>query len=131
MATFAMMMPACNIVVMRAAFGHIEQLAVEVGIGQFFDGGSRGPGAHGNALLRKEGQRATANTPGDDHLRALLAQPAREQARRVRRGGHGVDAKNPALCGIGLHKGKVCAAAKMFVQAAFGRRYGNGHRQWS
>ena len=77
--------PARVVMVMRAALGFVDQLAVEPGVGQFFDGGPGLSGANGDALLRKEGQRAPPDAAGDHDVRTLLAQPAREKARRVRR----------------------------------------------
>ena len=84
-----MLMPALVVRVMGAAFGHVEQLAVEKGMGQFFDGGPGLSGADGDALLRQEVQRTPADAADNHDLRALLAEPAREQPGRVRRGGHG------------------------------------------
>ena len=124
---FAMMMPARVVRVMGAAFGRVEQLAVEIGMGQFCDGGPGLSGADGDASFRKEVQRTPADAAGNHDIRALLVKPAREQPGRVRRGGHGPDAENSALRGIGLHERKPGAAAKMFTEAAFGCWNGDGH----
>ena len=125
----AMMMLVRSIVVMRATFGFIGQLAVQIGVGQFLNSGPGLAGADGDALLGKERQRPPPDATGDHHIRSLFVQPAREQTRRVRRGRDGSDVENLALYGVSLHERKLGAAAKMFMQAAFGCWNGNGHGQ--
>lgn len=127
-AAFAMMMPAC-IIVVTATFGRVEQLAVEIRFGQLFDGGSGLSGADSDALLRKEGQRAPTDAAGNHNVRPQFMQPAREQTRCMWGSGNRSDAENLALRGVGLHKRKVCAAAEMFMESAFSCRNGDRHGQ--
>ena len=68
-----MQMSTRVVVMMSAACGFAGQLAVEIGIGQFFNNCAGLPGADGNALLPKEVQRATPNATGNDDIGALLA----------------------------------------------------------
>ena len=124
----AVMMSPRIVVVMGAAFGRIDQLAVEPGVGQFFDGGPGGSGADGDALLREKIQRAPPNAAGDHDICALLTQPAREKARRVGWRYQGPDVEDSALLGVHLDQREFPAAAKMFVQAAFGCGEGDDHR---
>lgn len=127
--TGMMMVSVRVIVVMGAAFGFIEQLAIQIGVGQFFDGGPDLAGANNNALLGKEGQRTPPYAAGNHDVRSLFMQPAGKKPRRVWRSGYGLDPENFALSRIGLHQRKFSAAAKMFMQAAFGGWNGNGHGQ--
>ncbi len=121
-AMMVMLMPARVILVMGAALGFVDPLAVEPGVDQFFDSCPGLSGANGDALLRKEGQRAPPDAAGDHDVGTLLVQPPREKARRVRRRHHGPGVEDFALLGVRLHQRELPAAAKVSVEAAFDRR---------
>ena len=107
------------VAVVFAAFRRCGQLAVQIGGHQLFHCYVRGAGAHGDAVVIEIGKGALADTAGDDDTRALLAQPAREKSRRVRRRYHWLDADNFLLIRVSLHKRELSAAAKMSVKPSF------------
>ena len=82
--------------------------------------GARLARANFDALLRKQIQGAPPDAASDDDACALLAQPAREKSRHVRRRGHRPDADDFPLLGVRLHEGEFSAAAKVSVKPAFG-----------
>jgi hypothetical protein len=117
--------------VMFAAFRRCSQLAVQIGRRQLFDRRVRKPGPDFDALLRKQLQGTPPDAARNDDTYVLLAQPAREEPRRVRRWYHGSNADNYPLLGVCLHERKFPAAAKMSVKPAFGRGDCDGdHMFW-
>ena len=114
-----MLVPAFRIVVMRAPSRFVHQPAVEIRGGQYLHRGIGFTRPDLDAFLGKDGQRPPANAAHNDDVRALLAQPAREESRRVRRRGHRPDADNFSLLGVRLHEREFSAAAKVSVKPAF------------
>jgi hypothetical protein len=115
-----MMVPAPLIMVMGAPLGLIHQLAVEIRGNKRLHRGIRFARPDLNAFLGKYGQRPSANATHDDDFHPLLAQPAREKSRRVRRRCHRPNADNFPLLGVRLYEREFSAAAKVSVQPAFG-----------
>ena len=119
-AMVVMLVPAFRIVMMRTPGGFVHQLAIEICGGQRLDRGVRFTRPDLDAFLGEDGQRPPADATHDDDFRSLLAQPAREKSRRMRRWCHWPDADNFSLLGVRLHEGEFSAAAKVSVKPAFG-----------
>lgn len=106
--------------VVFAAFRRRGQLAVQISGCQLFHRRVWKSGANLDAFLGEDGQRTLANATHNNNVRALLAQPAREKSRRVRRRCHWPDADNCSVLGVRLHEREFPAAAKVSVKPAFG-----------
>ena len=120
-AVIVIMMMVAVMVMVAATFRRAAQLAVQEGRGQFFHGGLRKTRPDGDALLFEQRECAMADAAGDDHARALFADPAGEQPRRVGWRRHGANADDLALLGVGLHEREFSAAAKVSVKPSVGR----------
>ena len=119
-AMVVMLVPAFRIVMMRTPGGFVHQPAIEIRGGKRFHRGVRFARPDLDAFLGEDGDRTLANAAHNDDLRTLLAQPARENSRRVRRRRHRPDADNFPLLGVRLHEREFSAAAKVSVKPAFG-----------
>lgn len=111
---------AFGIMMMRAAFWFVHQLAVKIRRGERLHRGAGFARANFDALLRKQIQGTPADAARDNDVCALLVQPARKKSRRVRRRGHRPDADDFPLLGVRFHERELSAAAKVSVEAAFG-----------
>jgi len=109
------MVTAPVIMVMGAALGFVHQPAIEIPGGKRLHRGSRFASTNRDALLRKQRDGSLSNAAHDDDVCALLAQPAREKSRRVRRRCHRLDADDLPLFGVSLHEREFAAAAKVSV----------------
>ena len=115
-----MMVPAPVIMMMGAPLGFVHQSAVKICGGKRLHRGVCFARPDLDTFLGKDGQRPPANAAHNDDLRALLAQPAREKSRGVRRRRDRPDADNFPLLRVRLYKRELSATAKMSVKPAFG-----------
>jgi len=113
--------------VVLAAFRSCGQPAIQIISRQLFYRGVRQSGTDFDALPLEQSKGAPPDTAGDDDVGALLTQPAREKARRMRRRHCRSDADNLLLLGVRFLQRELPATAEMSVQPAFGRGDGDGN----
>lgn len=93
-----------------------HELARQVSLHQFLDRGLRQPGAHGDTVVRKIGQRTMSDAAGNDDFHALFSQPSRENAWLMLGRGHRFGLDHGSGNRVHLNQGEVAAAAEMSMQ---------------
>lgn len=119
---------------MVSGSGIVPMIATGLGLGQVsvkisgckrVNRRARLPGAHLDAVMVQIIKGALPDIGDNDHLDALLAQPARERTRFVRRCSDDLRADNDPVLPVRFHQCKLFGFPQMANQAAIRRRDGD------